>query len=168
MKPIKLDSIKIKHSGKDMSPLHHVHILLQHEIERSYVIRISDIRAGFFNSFGQCLASWHRASNGILTRSSLTHEESCTCRFEIHYPYNLELCRKILIVSRGRHFHPSPPPSKTPPYFTEILYSLLEKLDWRLADADIKGKRQVCFHPFVYILLFPIKSFASRTWRVLC
>jgi len=81
------------------------------------------------------VASWHRGPDGILTRGTLTREEHCPCCFEIYYPYDLEKCPKILLVSCSLHSHPDPPPSKTPKPIIQVFHSLLESLSWWLADA---------------------------------
>ncbi|KIJ53274.1 hypothetical protein M422DRAFT_242411 [Sphaerobolus stellatus SS14] len=79
--------------------------------------------------------NWHRNDQGILTRGTLIPHGDCPTRFEIYYPYELEHCPKILIVSRNPHAHQPPPASKTPAAVNQSFHGLLERMDWRLADA---------------------------------
>lgn len=96
---------------------------------------------------------WHRNSEGILHRGTMTFTNTCKCCFEIFVPNNLVQCPYILIVSRHPHSHNNPPRTKTPETIRQVFCSLLEPLGWRLADATpcrllldntfIHGLRQV-------------------------
>lgn len=99
------------------------------------------------------LATWHRGSDGKLSRGIMGGAGDCPVRFEIYSPNNLTCCPEILLVVRNGHSHVEPMPSKTPRVHLHIFNNLLEGLDWKLADATprrilldsafIKGLRRV-------------------------
>ena len=124
--------MKMLHSHRDMVRVFHAHISRLLVTRRHYVVRaifaLPCLCYILFISY--ILASWHRGSNGILIRGTLTHEEHCPCRFEIYYPYDLKQCPKILLVSRSPHWHPDPPLSKTPKPIIQVFHSLLDSLRW--------------------------------------
>ncbi|KAF8582118.1 hypothetical protein K439DRAFT_1511983 [Ramaria rubella] len=79
--------------------------------------------------------TWHRNSNGVLTQGIMDRTRSCPAVFKFYYPYNIDRCPNILLVCRNAHSHANPTPSKTPQAIIDVFNSLLEDLDWKLADA---------------------------------
>jgi len=127
--------MKVSHYREDMALSFHV--LISHLLGTRRHYAVSAIPEYYHSCCilhsPNILASWHRGPNGILTRGALIREEHCPCRFEIYYPYDLEKCPKILLVSRSSHSHPNPPPSKTPKPIIRVFHTLLDSLSWRLA-----------------------------------
>lgn len=91
---------------------------------------------------------WHRNSEGILQRGTMISTNNCPCRFEIYEPDNLTQCPYILVVSRNPHSHSDPPRTKTPESIRQLFHSLLEPLQWRLADAT--PRRLLLDNTFIY------------------
>ncbi|KAK7001956.1 hypothetical protein R3P38DRAFT_3326837 [Favolaschia claudopus] len=79
---------------------------------------------------------WHRDTAGKLARGVLQRwKHNCLSTFNIYTPYDLVDCPYILIICQNPHSHPRPSPVKTPPPLLDIFQSLLQDLDWKLADA---------------------------------
>lgn len=65
--------------------------------------------------------------------------EKCPSYFEFYEPKDLVQTPFILMVCRNPHTHPPPPRTKTPLAFERTFNSLLNILDWRLADATVRN-----------------------------
>ena len=87
---------------------------------------------------------WQRDSSGNLLRGILHTLEKCPTRFLIYEPHNLSTCPHILIISRGSHNHPNPPPTKTPLFYENLFRTWLQELGWQLADAT---PRKIVLNP---------------------
>ncbi|KAF8583771.1 hypothetical protein K439DRAFT_1647130 [Ramaria rubella] len=64
------------------------------------------------------LAIWHQNSNGVLTQGSMDHTTPCPAMFKFYYPYDIDHCPSILLIS-----------------VLDVFNQLLEGLGWKLADA---------------------------------
>jgi len=72
-------------------------------------------------------------------RPSMLRHVTCSTRFRILIPRNLDACPKIILLSRGPHTHHIPIPSHPPLYVREILRDLLFSLGEDLAGATPRG-----------------------------
>ncbi|KAF8584191.1 hypothetical protein K439DRAFT_1633760, partial [Ramaria rubella] len=66
---------------------------------------------------------------------TMDRTEPCLAGFEFYYPYDLGHCPYVLLVCRNPHSHTNPTPTKTPQAIHDVFTSLLEALEWKLADA---------------------------------
>src|ERR1044071_6403770 len=67
----------------------------------------------------------HRFSNNTVTDGSLIIHKPCQVRFYCITPVDLEKCPYIVIISKGVHAHPPPPPIKIPINLVEDLKSIM-------------------------------------------
>jgi len=81
-------------------------------------------------------ATWHRSSQGVLTRGTMEGDSECPARFEFYYPNDLVDCPYIVLVCRNPHSHPNPNPSRTPQIVRNLLEELLLGMGWRLGDTN--------------------------------
>ena len=71
------------------------------------------------------LAFSHRCSdNKVIEGGSIIHKE-CQVKFYCITPVDLEKCPYIVIISKGIHTHPPPPPVKIPINLVEDLQSII-------------------------------------------
>ncbi|KAF5353020.1 hypothetical protein D9757_012737 [Collybiopsis confluens] len=111
--------------------------------------------------------SSQRPTCGFIHRDPQRHELrqmklielSCTCKFWEYEPVAeyRERCAYLLIVSKNVHSHPAPLPEKTPIAVRAALDSLLQKLEYELADMT---PRIFLRHPLV-------KSYLSSCFPLL-
>ncbi|KAJ7210349.1 hypothetical protein GGX14DRAFT_363314, partial [Mycena pura] len=87
----------------------------------------------------------HRDVSGNLDNPALIRQ-SCDCKFLVYEPYPeyAQQCPWVLMVCRGVHSHPIPLPTKTPPRVRDVVFTLLERLDYDLADLT---PRRFLRHP---------------------
>ncbi|KAI0054384.1 hypothetical protein BV25DRAFT_1949705 [Artomyces pyxidatus] len=80
---------------------------------------------------------WHRSKDGILMKGELDQATICSAVFDIYIPHEdyRVLCPFVVISCRNPHSHPPPVPTKTPRPILDALFSMLEAMQWRLADA---------------------------------
>ncbi|KAF8833986.1 hypothetical protein BDN67DRAFT_915867, partial [Paxillus ammoniavirescens] len=79
---------------------------------------------------------WHRDSKNKLRQGALLEPASkCNTTYDIYVPNDLANCLQVLVVSRYPHNHPPPLPIKTPPQIVKCFESLLQRLEWKLADT---------------------------------
>lgn len=55
--------------------------------------------------------------------------KACHSKFDIYIPHYYARFPFILLVTRGRHAHPPPPPRKTPKVIADQIKSMLEQRD---------------------------------------
>lgn len=81
-------------------------------------------------------AYWHCGTDGSLQQGVLQKwAHKCETIHIIYVPNDLQDCPHVLIISRNPHSHPPPMPVKTPPLILRCFESLLQYLEWKLADA---------------------------------
>ncbi|PKY51330.1 hypothetical protein RhiirA4_546495 [Rhizophagus irregularis] len=67
----------------------------------------------------------HKFSNNTVTDGGLIIHKPCQVRFYCITPLDLEKCPYIVIISKGVHAHPPPPPVKIPINLVEDLQSIM-------------------------------------------
>ncbi|TDL21177.1 hypothetical protein BD410DRAFT_724512 [Rickenella mellea] len=89
----------------------------------------------------------HRSEDrpGELVRGTMT-VQSCSARFQIFTPYDLQACPRIALITSGCHYHPIPLPTRTPPSVEKIVGDLLLAIGPDLSDMT---PRRFMRHPVV-------------------
>jgi hypothetical protein len=67
----------------------------------------------------------HINSNGHIVRGKIK-EKPCEVRFTLLTPYNLQQCPCIVIICRGMHNHPPPPPERIPNAIKDDLQNIIK------------------------------------------
>src|SRR6266540_7565930 len=67
----------------------------------------------------------HVDTNNHITRGKIK-EKSCGVEFTLFTPYDLQQCPCIVILYKGIHNHPPPPPEKTPNGIKNDLQTLIK------------------------------------------
>ncbi|KAG6818895.1 hypothetical protein H0H93_000513 [Arthromyces matolae] len=84
-------------------------------------------------------------SNGILELAMMQHLE-CSSKFRVFEPLesHRNSCRKVLVVCSGRHYHPYPLLTRTPPRIHDEILSILKNITHDLPDLT---PRRFLRHP---------------------
>lgn len=101
----------------------------------------------------------HRDEEGNLRQAEMKRLP-CKCKYMEYEPFEeyRSICPYVLVTSKGPHTHPVPLPIKTPPAVRSQITSLLQDMNWELADMT---PRSFLRHPGVKLhlqRLFPHHS----------
>lgn len=72
----------------------------------------------------------------------------CHSKFDIYIPHHYARFPFVLLVTRGRHAHPPPPPRKTPKAIADQIKSILEQRDC-LDLTTRKFGLNICIDPLL-------------------
>ncbi|KIJ27110.1 hypothetical protein M422DRAFT_271724 [Sphaerobolus stellatus SS14] len=79
--------------------------------------------------------NFYRTKEGILKRGQLIDSGPCSAHFEVYYPNDNATNTWIVMICHNPHLHSDPQATQTPKPIKDIFMTLLDTLEWRLADT---------------------------------
>src|ERR1041384_6351977 len=86
-------------------------------------------------------------------RTGKLKRKACMVKFTMITPKNLETCPFVVLISRGKHTHPPPPPCKTPTDIQKCLTTMIKNAHEDVMPVTVKGLLSSKYIQYIFIIV---------------